>query len=131
MDDGTHEAVDLLFSFRGHPLGTTYLNTTLIPLLCHKAVVPRADARGTITSHRARSTIASQLFNAKEPLTLFELQEWMGHRLVSSTQHYAKLTPAKVAKAYEKAGYFSNVRMMDVLIDQQAVQSGAAAAGEP
>jgi len=132
LDDRTQEVVHPLFYFRGHPLGATYLHATLIPLLCRKAGVPRVDARGTITSYRARSTIASQLFNAKEPLTLFELQEWMGHRLVSSTQHYAKLTPAKVAKAYEKAGYFArDVRMMDVLIDQQAVQSGAAAAGEP
>lgn len=132
LDERTNEVVDLLFSFRGHPLGATYLNETLIPMLCRKAGIPRADARGTITSHRARSTIASQLFNAKEPLSLFELQEWLGHRLVSSTQHYAKLTPTKVAKAYEKAGYFArNVRVMEVLIDQQAVQSGAAMAGEP
>jgi integrase len=123
--------VDLLFSFRGHPLGATYLNARLIPLLCRKAGVPRADAQGTITSHRARFTIASQLFNAQESLTLFELQDWMAHQLVSSTQHYAELMPTKVAKAYEKAGYFArNVRMMAVLIDQQAVQSGAAA-GEP
>jgi phenylpyruvate tautomerase PptA (4-oxalocrotonate tautomerase family) len=43
-------------------------------MLCAKAGVPAADVRGKITSHRARSTIASQLYNAKEPMTLFELQ---------------------------------------------------------
>ena len=42
---------------------------------------PTADVRGNITSHRARSTIASQLYNAKEPMTLFELQAWLGHRI--------------------------------------------------
>ena len=73
-----NEVVDLLFSFRGRALGDTYVNKTLIPLLCRKAGVPRQDARGTITSHRARSTIASQLYNAKEPLSLFDLQEWLG-----------------------------------------------------
>lgn len=43
-------------------------------MLCDKAGIPRVDAKGNFTSHRARSTIASQLFNAKEPLSLFELQ---------------------------------------------------------
>src|SRR6266404_7996182 len=56
--------------------------------LCRKAGVPEHDLRGKITSHRARSTIATQLFNAKEPMSLFELQEWLGHRLPSSTQRY-------------------------------------------
>ena len=37
----------------------------------------------------ARSTIASQLYNAKEPMTLFELQAWLGHRSPQSTQFYA------------------------------------------
>jgi hypothetical protein len=50
--------------------------------------VPTADVRGNITSHRGRSTIASQLFNAKEPMTLFELQEWLGHSTPAATQHY-------------------------------------------
>ena len=131
VDRKTNEVVHLLFTYRGKRIGQTYINTTLIPVLCHKAGVPRSDARGSITSHRARSTIASQLFNAKEPLSLFELQEWLGHRLVSSTQHYAKKSPTQVAKAYEKAGYFArNVRTISVLLDQAAIVSGAAANGQ-
>ncbi|MFB6717387.1 MULTISPECIES: hypothetical protein [unclassified Streptomyces] len=54
-------------------------------MLCRKAGVPTADIRGNITSHRARSTIASQLYNAKEPMTLFELQEWLGHQTPEAT----------------------------------------------
>src|SRR5664280_1145715 len=93
---------------------------------------PTADVRGNITSHRARSTIASQLYNAKEPMTLFELQEWLGHRSPASTQHYAKITPNTLARAYRDAGYFTrNVRTIEVLLDRDAVTSGAAAAGEP
>ncbi|MDX2548549.1 hypothetical protein ACOT81_39785 [Streptomyces sp. WI04-05B] len=42
-------------------------------MLCRRAGAPAADVRGNITSHRARSTIASQLYNAKEPMALFEL----------------------------------------------------------
>jgi site-specific recombinase XerC len=65
-------------------------------------------------------------------MSLFELQEWLGHRSPSSTQSYAKLKPTKVAKSYEKAGYFGrNVRTIKVLIDQTVIKSGAAADGEP
>ena len=58
--------------------GPYFLNLHLIPRLCKKAGVPERDLRGKITSHRARSTIATQLFNAKEPMSLCELQEWLG-----------------------------------------------------
>jgi len=98
-------------------------------MLCRKAGVPVKDARGRITSHRARATIATQLYNSKEPLTLFELQEWLGHRRADSTQQYAKIAPTRLAKAYEKAGYFQrNLRMVEVLVDREAVVSGAACA---
>ena len=101
-------------------------------MLCLKAGVPAADVRGNITSHRARSTIASQLYNAKEPMTLFELQAWLGHRSPQSTQFYAKISPATLTRAYDDAGYFSrNVRTIKVLVDRNAVASGAAASGEP
>jgi integrase len=132
VDRKTGEAVCYLFAYRGQQLGGGYLNDRLIPLLCRKAGLPRSDARGSITSHRARSTIATQLFNAKEPLSLFELQEWLGHRSPHATQYYARITPAKLARSYEQAGYFGrNLRVIEVLIDREAVRSGAAAAGEP
>ena len=113
-------------------MANTYINKTLIPMLCRKAGVEPGDVRGSITSHRARATIASQLYNAKEPMTLFELQAWLGHRSPETTQHYAKITPNTLAKAYTDAGYFArNVRTIEVLIDRDAVLTGAAAAGEP
>jgi integrase len=126
-DPKTGEVVDYLFLFRLTVIGKSYLNKVLIPVLCQKAGVPRADVRGNITSHRARSTIASQLFNAKEPMTLFELQEWLGHATPAATQHYAKITPTKLAKSYSDAGYFTrNLRAIEVLIDQELVRKGRA-----
>ena len=131
-DRRTGELVDLLFAFRARKVSTSYINNTIIPVLCLKAGVPAADVRGNITSHRARSTIASQLYNAKEPMTLFELQAWLGHRSPQSTQFYAKISPATLTRAYDDAGYFSrNVRTIKVLVDRDAVASGAAASGEP
>jgi integrase len=131
-DRRTGELVDLLFAIRARKVSSSYINNTVIPMLCRKAGVPSADVRGNITSHRARSTIASQLYNAKEPMTLFELQAWLGHRSPQSTQFYAKISPKTLAKAYGDAGYFArNVRTIEVLVDRDAVTSGAATAGEP
>jgi integrase len=131
-DRKTGEQVSFLFSYRGRQLRVDYLNRCLIPLLCRKAGVPPADARGRITSHRARSTIATQLYNAKEPMTLFELQAWLGHRSPETTQRYTRITPTTLSRAYSDAGYFArNVRIIEVLIDRDAVVSGSAAGGEP
>ncbi|MET7784187.1 tyrosine-type recombinase/integrase [Streptomyces sp. NPDC005388] len=131
-DRRTGEQVDFLFSYRARAVSSGYINSSIIPMLCRKAGVPAVDVRGSITSHRARSTIASQLYNAKEPMTLFELQAWLGHRSPESTQHYAKISPTTLTKAYKDAGYFArNVRTIEVLVDREAVESGAAAAGEP
>ncbi len=131
-DRKSAETVQFLFSYRARPVPRQYLNGSLIPILCAKAGVPMRDVRGSITSHRARATIASQLFNAREPMTLFELQAWLGHRSPASTQHYVAITPTKLAKAYADAGYFArNVRAIEVLIDQDSVKTGAAAAGSP
>jgi integrase len=131
-DPKTGEAVHLLFAYRGQAMSPDHVNRCLIPLLCRKANIPTTDARGKLTSHRARSTIATQLFNAKEPMSLFELQAWLGHRTPLSTQHYAKVTPTKLAKSYQDAGYFGrNLRMIEVLVDQDVIKSGAAANGEP
>jgi integrase len=132
LDRKTAEEVDILFCVRGQPVARSYLNRTVIPALCRKAGVPSTDVRGSITSHRARSTIASQLYNAKEPMTLFELQAWLGHRSPASTQHYAKISPATLSKAYSEAGYFArNLRTIEVLLDRDAVTSGRAGNGEP
>jgi hypothetical protein len=54
--------------------------------------------------------------------------EWLGHRLPSSTQRYAKITPTKLTKSYSDAGYFGrNLRAIEVLIDQERVRNGVGA----
>ncbi|HVH30588.1 MAG TPA: hypothetical protein VNA31_02830 [bacterium] len=60
------------------------------------------------------------------------LSFYMGHRSPATTQYYVRITPTKLAKAYSDAGYFArNLRAIEVLVDRDAVQRGAAAAGEP
>lgn len=131
LDDKTSELVPFLFSYRGKRLPTNYLNASLIPHLCRKAGIPDQDSRGTITSHRARATIASMLYNAKEPLDIFQLKEYLGHRQLSSTQSYVRVDPTRLARQVAKAGYLEqNLATIEVLLDQEAVLSGAAARGE-
>jgi hypothetical protein len=97
VDGKTGEVVHYLFAYRGRSPAKVYINKTLVPILCKKAGVPIEDARGKITSHRARSTIASQLYNAKEPMSLFELQGWLGHS--GQTRHNTTWTSAHEAGA--------------------------------
>ncbi|MFC0139342.1 tyrosine-type recombinase/integrase [Erwinia mallotivora] len=101
-------------------------------MLCKKAGIPEQDARGRITSHRARATIASQLYNGREPLDILELQKWLGHASPESTRHYVEITPTRLAGSLGKAGYFErNRRMVSVLIDQDAIMAGSTQEGKP
>ena len=131
LDHKTSEAVQFLFSYRGTRVSKSYINDVLIPLLCRKANIPDQDSRGPITSHRARATIASMLYNAKEPLDIFQLKEYLGHKQLTSTQSYLKVDPTRLANKVAKAGYLEqNLATIEVLLDQEAVLSGAASRGE-
>lgn len=132
VDQKTSETVQFLFSYRGKCIAEEYITCQLIPLLCRKANIPEQDSRGPITSHRARATIASMLYNAKDPLDIFQLQQYLGHKYLSSTQSYLKVDPTKLASQVAKAGYLEqNLATIEVLLDQEAVMSGAASRGEP
>lgn len=131
-DRKTRQRQQFLFCIRGELIGQTYLNAHLIPVLCRKAGIPEHDSRGALTSHRARATIATQLLNAPEPLSLVDLKEWLGHKHYSSTRHYASILQRRLTAAYKKAEYFArNVRTIQVLIDRDTIMTGAAAEGEP
>jgi integrase len=115
LDKKTGENVYFLFAHRTKPTGLQFINTVVIPMLCRKAGVPEQDARGDITSHRARSTIATQLSNT---MTLLELMEWLGHSNPSSTMSYVQTSMIKVAKAYKNADYSGrNTRIAGISAD--------------
>jgi integrase len=115
-------SVAYLFAHRSQRLGLRYLNASVIPTLCRKAGIPMADERGAITSHRARATIATLLYNAPEGLTIWELMQWLGHKDPKSTQHYARVNPTRLASAYTQADRTSH--LVEVLVDTQAPAIG-------
>ncbi|MCZ6825389.1 MAG: site-specific integrase [Gemmatimonadetes bacterium] len=127
LDLKTGHLVDHLLSYRGRQVSTTYINTSVIPMLCRKAGVAEEDAKGRITSHRGRSSAVTMLANARSGLSLMELMKWCGHTNPSSTLQYVRLRPNRLAKAYAQADETSY--LIEVLIDQQAVLDGSAAAG--
>ncbi|MEO0597044.1 MAG: site-specific integrase, partial [Chloroflexota bacterium] len=123
---------DFLFSYNHRTIGLKYINRTLIPALCRKMNIPQSDTLGNITSHRARSTIATQLANAEDAMSFLQLKEWLGHQDANATQRYIALTPAKLAQAYTDAGYFErNLRQIQVLIDRDAIEAQEVASDKP
>jgi integrase len=128
VDRKSGRPVEMLFMLRGKMIGAALINKVLIPLLCRRAGVPSSDSRGPITSHRARATVASALHNADHPMGLFELKEYLGHVDVRSTEHYVRQSPQRLAERYAKA--MDAIGRVDVLVDRDAVVSGAAARGE-
>jgi integrase len=116
LDSKTNENVCYLFAHRTKPIGAQFINNVIIPMLCRKAEIPERDARGNITSHRARSTIANQL---SEFMTLVELMEWLGHSDPTTALHYVKTSIAKLSKAYKNSDYFGrNLRTAGITIDE-------------
>jgi hypothetical protein len=99
-------------------------NRVLAPLLCRKAGVPREDVRGAITGHRARRRSRRSSTTPRTRCRCSSCRRGSDtHR--RSTQHYARITPTTLTKAYTDAGYFArNVRTIEVLLDRDAITTG-------
>lgn len=107
VDPKTRATVNYLFTYRLRRIGRTFINRRLIPLLCAKAGVAGIDSSGSITSHRARATIATILNNAEVPMPVLDIQRWLGHKYMESTLHYLQ-TRGNLASSYQAAEYLSS-----------------------
>jgi hypothetical protein len=62
------------------------------------------------------------LANPKEPIGLFDLMQWMGHRSPNSTLQYLKSSATKLAKVFTDADYFRRtLRSIEVLVPRAAI----------
>jgi hypothetical protein len=119
-DATTGRMVHHLFCVRGRRVSDGVLNTVIIPILLRKAGLPEADSRGAITSHRARATLATKLYNFASGLGPLEVMNWLGHTHFSSTQHYLALTPVRLMTAFHRGAKLTeNLRMVSVLVDSR------------
>jgi integrase len=129
IDPKTQHRDDKLFCVRGRLIGPRLIRS-LIRSICVKAGVPDHDRKGRFTVHRARSTIATQLANAKEPMSPWELKEWLGHNSIRSTEWYVNQRPLTLAKKYAAAdSWRRNLARIKVILDASVIESGAAAQG--
>jgi hypothetical protein len=120
LDETTGRLVHHLFSVRGRRVGHGIVNTSIIPMLLRKAGVPDHDSRGPITSHRARATMASKLYNGASGLGPLEVMSWLGHTHFASTQYYLALTPVRLMTAFHKSAKLTeSLRMVSVVVDSR------------
>lgn len=120
VDPKDHSLVDFLFCFRGKRLGNNFINKSLIPVLCKRAGVPEHDARGAITGHRARSTIATML--RKNGLSLDDISQFLGHTRPEMVKAYARTDPFRFGRDINRANNL--MRIVEGIIDTQAAKVG-------
>lgn len=120
LDRITGRPTAYLFCHRGRRINKGYLNRVIIPILLRKAGLPPEDTRGAITSHRARATLATKLYNPSSGLTAIEVMRWLGHTNLASGQHYVELTPVRLMTAFHKSAKLTeNLRCISVLVDSR------------
>ena len=123
VDERTGETVHFLFQFRGRPVGVGFLNRTIIPILCAKAGIPMRDSAGPITSHRGRASAVTALASVPRGMSLIELMQWSGHTAPTSTMHYIRIRPTRLAASFARAD--QTAHMISLLVDHDAIKRGA------
>ncbi len=120
IDAKDSSLVDFLFSLRNKRMGESFLNDTLIPALCKRAGVPEEDARGSITGHRARSTIATML--RRNGLSLEDISEFLGHAKPDMVRAYARTDQFRFGRDINRANDL--MRIVEGIIDTRAAKAG-------
>jgi integrase len=120
VDTKDGRLVDFLFCVRGKRIGRNYINAALIPILCKKAGVPEQDAKGAITGHRARSTIAT--FLRKNGVSLEDIAKFLGHRDGQTVTAYAREDEVRFGRQMNRANDL--MRIVEGIIDTRAAREG-------
>jgi integrase len=120
LDQKDREEVEYLFCCRDMRVGWRFLNTSLIPLLCAKAGVDMADAKGRITGHRGRSTRLTLL--RRNGVGLDDLAEYAGHANTRTVRRYANQDPLQLHQIIKDADDLS--RVIEGVVDLQAAAQG-------
>jgi predicted transcriptional regulator len=120
IDAKDNAEVNFLFCLRGKRMGTQFINDSLIRVLCNRAGVPESDARGAITGHRARSTIATML--RRNGLSLEDIAEFLGHTTTQMVRAYARTDQFRFGRDMNRANNL--MRIVEGVIDTRAAKVG-------
>jgi integrase len=120
VDQKDNSQVNFLFCTRSQKMGKAFINNSLIPTLCKHAGVPESDARGTITGHRARSTIATML--RRNGLSLEDISQFLGHTKLEMVRAYARTDQFRFGRDMNRANDL--MRIVEGVIDTHAAKAG-------
>jgi integrase len=126
-DRKTAKLTEYLFQYKGRRIGGSFLNQSLIPLLCKAAGLTDEqgksyrDAIGRITSHRARSSTAYYL--KAMGMTPYDIGKLLGHTNPNQTlPWYLKENLHQLGRMYRKANPLD--RTVHALLDTEAAGRG-------
>ena len=98
-DERTGEAVRFVFVRFGKRMGERYLFETPLQRCCEGAGLVDANGRGTITAHRFRHTMGTQL--AERGARLQTIMGVLGHQSASMAMVYARVSDPEVLRDYK------------------------------
>ena len=99
LDAQTGEVTRYLFLRRGALLSASYLFTTPLQNLCRVAGLVTSDGKPTISSHRFRHTVGTQL--AERGAKLHTVMKILGHESAAMALVYAQISDKEVLKDYQ------------------------------
>jgi len=78
-----------LFSHRATQVSKLFFGRSILPILLAKAGLAKSDSKGDITARRFRTSMAHDLLDENGgDMTFSEVQRWLGHQSVRSTEYY-------------------------------------------
>jgi integrase len=98
-DELTGTPTQYLFVEHGKLLSDYYLFATSLRTACHRAGLVDAQGRPTITPHRFRHTVGTQL--AERGAKLHTIMQILGHQSVSMALVYARISDPEVLRDYQ------------------------------
>jgi integrase len=98
-DDLTGESLRRLFVHHGKIFSAEYLFVTPLREACAKAGLVTEDGKATVTAHRFRHTVGTQL--AEKGARLHTIMKVLGHTSVSMSMVYAQVSDQEVRKDYQ------------------------------
>lgn len=98
-DERTGDAVQYLFVRYGKLLSQFYLFETPLQRACKAAGLVDGDGRGTVTAHRFRHTVGTQL--AERGAKLHTIMQVLGHESPAMSMVYARISDPEVLRDYQ------------------------------
>jgi len=99
IDERTGEPVRFLFVRYGRLLSTAYLFETPLQRACKAAGLVDGAGRGTVSAHRFRHTVGTQL--AERGAKLYTIMRVLGHESPSMSMVYARISDPEVLRDYQ------------------------------